>query len=261
VFLYPSWPASSPWVTAVGATKLNPAHNFNSNPNSNSNLNSNSNFNTNSPTTGGSTAGATDDSTAGATDDSTAGATDDSTAGATDDSTAGATGGSTAGAERASTLFGSGGGFSRSMFAPFAAQLSDVQQYLKHAPQLPPSTLFNASGRATPDVAALGEGFQVLINGEVKTVGGTSASAPLFAGLVSLLNEARLQKDMPAMGFLNPWLYAHADALTDIVEGTNAIGRGGSPSPYGFNCTDGFDPVTGLGTPNFMKMLAAALSP
>eukprot|EP00935_MAST-01C_sp_MAST-1C-sp1_P002475 g2475.t1 len=128
------------------------------------------------------------------------------------------------------------------------------------APQLPPAALYNESGRATPDVAALGEGFQVFVNGEVKTVGGTSASAPLFAGLVSLLNEARTQKGRPPMGFLNPWLYAHQDTLTDIVDGSNAISRSGTAAPYGFNCTKGYDPVTGLGTPAFTKMLAAALS-
>ena len=146
------------------------------------------------------------------------------------------------------------------MFTAFDAQQLDVQGYLHSAPQLPPAALYNASGRASPDVAALGEGFQVFVNGEIKTVGGTSASAPLFAGLVSLLNEARTQKGRPPMGFLNPWLYAHQDMLTDIVDGSNAISRSGTAAPYGFNCTKGYDPVTGLGTPAFTKMLAAALS-
>ena len=49
-------------------------------------------------------------------------------------------------------------------------------------------------------------------------------------------------------------------AWTDITKGTNAIGRGGGMSlPYGYNCTKGWDPATGLGTPLFDKMLAAAL--
>jgi tripeptidyl-peptidase-1 len=65
---------------------------------------------------------------------------------------------------------------------------------------------------------------------------------------------------MPVMGFLNPWLYTHPTVLTDITEGDNAIGRGGNPAPYGFNCTKGYDPVTGLGTPNFPAMLEAALA-
>ena len=49
-------------------------------------------------------------------------------------------------------------------------------------------------GRGTPDVAALGEGFNVIVGGHMEPVGGTSASSPTFAGLVSLLNEARMAK-------------------------------------------------------------------
>lgn len=121
--------------------------------------------------------------------------------------------------------------------------------------------MFPHGGRATPDVAALGEGFQVMIHGEPTAVGGTSASAPTFAGLVSLLNEARLVRKMPAMGFLNPWLYKHSDAFTDITRGDNFRGRDPYEEPFGFNCTVGWDPVTGLGTPLFDKMLSAATSP
>merc|ERR1711920_936581 len=113
-------------------------------------------------------------------------------------------------------------------------------------------------GRATPDVAALGEEYQVIIRGQPDSVGGTSASAPMFAGLVSLLNEARLAKNKSAMGFLNPWLYKHADAFTDVILGDNARGRDEETNPYGFNCIKGWDPVTGLGTPLFDKMLRAA---
>ena len=61
--------------------------------------------------------------------------------------------------------------------------------------------------------------------GHVSGVGGTSASAPAFAGMVSLLNEARLNKGGKPLGFLNPFLYQNAAAFTDVTEGTNAIGR------------------------------------
>jgi tripeptidyl-peptidase-1 len=50
-------------------------------------------------------------------------------------------------------------------------------------------------GRATPDVSALGEGYQVFVGGKAETVGGTSASSPAFASVVSLLNGARLNAD------------------------------------------------------------------
>merc|ERR1712039_323815 len=100
------------------------------------------------------------------------------------------------------------------------------------APQLPPAGSFPRDGRGTPDVAGLGEGYQVYLQGEVESIGGTSASAPMFAGLVSLLNEARVAKNMPAMGYINPWLYEHPHILTDITRGDNFAGE-----PYGFNTT------------------------
>ena len=96
--------------------------------------------------------------------------------------------------------------------------------------------------------------------GVVQSVGGTSASSPAFAGYVSLLNEARIKAGKPVLGFLNPFLYAHPDAFTDVTKGTNAIGRGTGPVPYGFEAAVGWDPATGLGTPLFDKLLQAALA-
>ena len=52
---------------------------------------------------------------------------------------------------------------------------------------------------------------------------------------------------------------ANPDAVTDVVKGTNAIGRGTGPLTYGYAATEGWDPATGLGTPRFDKLLAAAL--
>jgi tripeptidyl-peptidase-1 len=76
--------------------------------------------------------------------------------------------------------------------------------------------------------------------------------------MVSLLNQARLAKGGKQMGFLNPWLYANADAWKSVDLGSDKFGRGGGqPLAYGYNCTKGWDPVTGLGTPLFAKLLAA----
>ena len=49
-------------------------------------------------------------------------------------------------------------------------------------------------------------------------------------------------------------------AFTDVVAGSNKVDRGGQPLPYGFNCSKGWDPATGLGTPLFQKLLKAALA-
>ena len=109
---------------------------------------------------------------------------------------------------------------------------------------------------------------QVVVNGRVASEDGTSAAAPLVAGLVSLLNEARLGAGKPPLGYLNPWLYALAanasaggtDAFTDVTEGSNAISRMTAPLAFGFGAAAGWDPVTGLGTPRFRPLLESALA-
>ena len=74
--------------------------------------------------------------------------------------------------------------------------------------------------------------------------------------LFVFFNE-NLEKHKKPLGFLNPFLYQNSDAFTDIIQGTNAIGRGTGPIKYGFNCTAGWDPATGMGSPNFAKLLKA----
>ena len=89
-------------------------------------------------------------------------------------------------------------------------QQAAVKNYLQNHPQdsqFPPAGSFDSFGRATPDVSALGEGYQVYANGKVTPVGGTSASTPAFAGMVALLNEARAQHNKQPLGFLNPFVY------------------------------------------------------
>jgi tripeptidyl-peptidase-1 len=100
----------------------------------------------------------------------------------------------------------------------------------------------------------------VVQNGNVLSVGGTSASTPTFAGFVSILNEARQKAGKPAMGYLNPFLYQNQAAFRDVTVGTNAIGRSTGPIAYGYPCAPGWDPATGLGTPNFAKLLAQAMA-
>ncbi|KAJ7756000.1 tripeptidyl peptidase A [Mycena metata] len=144
----------------------------------------------------------------------------------------------------------SGGGFS-DYFARPAYQHKAVSAYLDKLPHKTYDGLFNRAGRGIPDVSAQSRRFQIVWQGERILIGGTSASTPAFAGLVALLNDARLAAGRPALGFLNPMLYKHgAHALNDIVVGSNP-GCGTS----GFNATQGWDPATGLGTPDFRKLL------
>jgi kumamolisin len=115
-------------------------------------------------------------------------------------------------------------------------------------------------GRGVPDVAGDADpetGYQILADGQQGTVGGTSAVAPLWAGLIARIN----QKLGTPVGFLNPLLYAlaanaaNADALNDITTGNNDItGKIG-----GYSAGPGWDACTGFGSPN-ATALANALA-
>lgn len=143
----------------------------------------------------------------------------------------------------------SGGGFSNYFKRP-SYQDAAVKKYLHALPKGLHKGLFNPNGRAFPDVAAQSNRFKIIFKGRPALIGGTSASSPAFAGFVALLNDVRLKTGRPPMGFLNPFLYSRGLAgLNDITSGNNA----GCGTP-GFNSTVGWDPVTGLGTPNFGKL-------
>ncbi|KAJ6515250.1 tripeptidyl peptidase A [Mycena sanguinolenta] len=137
----------------------------------------------------------------------------------------------------------SGGGFSN-YFARPSYQDAAVQGFLNKLPKGTYSGLFNPNGRAIPDVAAQSDFFRVFISGAPVHIGGTSASSPTFTGFVTLLNDARLKKGLPPLGFLNPLFYSTA------ARGFNDITVGNNPGcgTEGFNATVGWDAVTGLGT-------------
>jgi len=161
----------------------------------------------------------------------------------------GGTGGA-AGAETASTHYPSGGGFSTWQQRP-SFQDTAVDKYLQNGgASLPSSSLFNSSNRGYPDVSLMSEDYALTQYSISINVDGTSCSAPVFGALVALLNDARLSKGLPSLGWLNPLLYAHPEAFTDITQGSNpACGSAGFPA------ASGWDPVTGLGTPKFKAWL------
>lgn len=64
--------------------------------------------------------------------------------------------------------------------------------------------------------------YHIIIGGATQFSGGTSAASPLIAGMIGLLNDARLRAGQPLMGFLNPWLYGAArGVLTDVTDGAS----------------------------------------
>lgn len=167
--------------------------------------------------------------------------------------------------EVAVTRFGSGGGFSN-IFPMPSYQKSAVTGYLdkypppynsyqtKNSKQIGPGQ-FNSIGRAYPDFSALGDNLLVYYQGYPAMFGGTSVSSPLFASLLTRINDERLAAGKATVGFVNPVLYAHPEVLHDITTGTNP-GCGTD----GFSAQPGWDPVTGYGTPNYKKMLKLFMS-
>ncbi|CAO1639400.1 unnamed protein product [Sympodiomycopsis kandeliae] len=155
----------------------------------------------------------------------------------------------------------SGGGFSNIFKRPWY-QDDAVNTYLsKHAPDGSLAGKYNTTGtRAFPDISANGANYRVNVGGQYKRVYGTSASAPVWASLIARLNENRNRIGKKSIGFINPILYKYFNngknlILKDITQGNNP-GCG----TQGFSAVEGYDPVTGLGTPNFEPLNALLLS-
>lgn len=110
--------------------------------------------------------------------------------------------GGTASVAPEKAVFFSSGGFSDVWPRP-AYQDAAVTSYLSKIGDKNKG-LFNASGRAFPDVSAQSNNFAVVDKGALGFSRGTSAAAPVFAGVVAMLNSARVSQGMPTMGFMNP---------------------------------------------------------
>ncbi len=139
-----------------------------------------------------------------------------------------------------------GGGFSN-LFPMPDYQKEVVQAYL-NGKDVPDKKHFNASGRAYPDVSAFSTGYIIVDDGLPVPVSGTSCAAPTFAGIVSILNDVRLNKGMKTLGFLNPLLYTKlkGKGFFDVTKGSN-----GHFFCEGFTAVPGWDPASGWGNPNF----------
>jgi kumamolisin len=105
--------------------------------------------------------------------------------------------------------------------------------------------------RSVPDVCAAADpntGAFLIFNHHPAQYGGTSWSAPVWAGLCALLNEARLKAGKRALGFLNPLIYPllGSPAFRDVTSGSNGA----------FHSGPAYDQVTGLGAPNIKELFA-----
>jgi len=139
-------------------------------------------------------------------------------------------------------------------------QSQEVEAYLNSGVKLP--TKFNRKGRGYPDVSAVGHNCPVINMGSIMGVDGTSCASPIFASIIALLNDYQKSKGKPVLGFANPLLYKmyHDEPNTfhDITQGNNWCTEYQCclSGKNGYSSSKGWDPVTGLGTPNVGRMLA-----
>lgn len=153
------------------------------------------------------------------------------------------------------TVIYSGGGFSNYFGMP-SYQSDAVETFLTDYPPSYSSEIYNTTGsRAYPDISANGANYVVAVDGTFSLVYGTSASSPVIGSIIALINNELVAAGKSPVGFINPTLYAYPDVLNDITEGGNQ-----GCETDGFESAPGWDPVTGLGTPNYEAMLALFLS-
>ncbi|KAM0261417.1 hypothetical protein ACHAQJ_002270 [Trichoderma viride] len=148
------------------------------------------------------------------------------------------------------------GGFSQ-YFARPSWQDSAVESYVKtlggHL-----DGFYDPSMRAIPDISAVGTDFKVIAGGISHYLQGTSASAPVFASLIALIDDARIRAGKRPLGYLNEHLYsANVQAvLQDITLGQSASCIFNGLRPGGWPAAKGWDAITGLGVPKeFDKLL------
>jgi kumamolisin len=116
--------------------------------------------------------------------------------------------------------------------------------------------------RAVPDVSALADivpGWPDVINSTLQTVGGTSGSTPFVAAATALVAASERQAGRPRVGLANGWFYKAASqpsTFFDVTQGSNDLAGVGC-----CQATVGYDPVSGLGVPNWATLPAALPRP
>jgi subtilase family serine protease len=125
----------------------------------------------------------------------------------------------------------------------------------------------DTSDWVSSQVSSCTSGFRDASSGDITIVGGTSVAAPIFAGMVAIINQARNYTG--GQGLVNPTLYSLAStpatyqsAFHDIISGGNTCLAGASYCSGGLTSTDyvsttGYDQASGLGSVDLYKLLSA----
>lgn len=120
--------------------------------------------------------------------------------------------------------------------------------------------LYNATGRAYPDISASFTPYPIFHDATAESSGGTSAATPAAASMIALLNDYLVSNGKAPLGFMNPWLYTKGKAgFRDIAKGSTGMcaARHAKPKYYGapsFPAAKGWDAATGWGVPDFAKL-------
>ncbi len=151
----------------------------------------------------------------------------------------------------------SGGGFS-TLYSTPSWQYDAVSSYLSLDT---PQSGFNAGGRGYPDVSLTGVDYPVIVQGSPVILFGTSASSPVFAAMIALVNSQRHLNGLGPVGFINPTLYLQNITYNDVISGDNkCCSEGLQCCGTGFTATCGWDPTTGWGSIYFPFLYEAFLT-
>ncbi|GGH90995.1 protease pro-enzyme activation domain-containing protein [Arthrobacter liuii] len=139
-----------------------------------------------------------------------------------------------------------GGGYSDAFPAP--AWQKHLPSHNRHHPPAPKPTAAG-HGRGVPDVSGVADpqtGYRVRVDGKDMVIGGTSAVAPLWAALIALLAQDTGKR----FGQIQPLLYSLRNGFHDVTAGNNGT----------YQAAAGWDPCTGLGSPDGTALLTAIKS-
>jgi len=154
----------------------------------------------------------------------------------------------------------SGGGFSE-YFVLEDYQKNAVFNYFDQDIAYPDSDHYTLGMRGVPDISAQAVEYIIAYEGAFYTVSGTSCSSPTVAGMFAMVNVKREEKGLKKLGFLNPSLYMMYDAQgTDYDTYFNDVTAGynegcSDDDSIAFYAANGWDPITGCGTPKFNEIL------
>lgn len=142
----------------------------------------------------------------------------------------------------------------RGYFASLSKDMKPYEEKNSYSRYIP-FKHYNKDGRGYPDFSVLGSNYLIVVNGTGYVVSGTSASTPVAAAMISLVNAHRARENRPPLGWITPLIYMlNGSFINDVTKGDNrCLRQGEGCCKHGFFSTIGWDPVTGFGSINYKR--------